>query len=84
MSKKIAITIALAASVLAGCTQPETAKRALEAQGFSDIQMKGYAFFGCGKDDLYSDKFTAKNAKGAPVSGVVCGGLLKGATVRFD
>jgi hypothetical protein len=52
--------------------------------GFTNVQTHGYAFWGCSKDDDFSTKFTATNTAGKQVSGVVCGGLLKGQTVRFD
>lgn len=75
----------IAALLAAGCTQPDHARRVLEAQGYTDIQMDGYDFLNCSKDDTYHDKFTAKGPTGQRVSGVVCAGLLfKGATVRLD
>ncbi|MBB3411251.1 hypothetical protein FHT87_005204 [Rhizobium sp. BK316] len=72
-------------SVLAGCGVDHTkAKRILEGQGLSDVVIGGYSWFGCGKEDTYRSSFTAKDAKGHDIRGVVCGGVLKGYTVRFD
>jgi len=82
MKKLIAIACL---SVLAGCGVDQTkAKRILESQGLSGVSIGGYAFWGCGQDDDFASTFTAKDAKGQAVSGVVCGGVFKGYTVRFD
>lgn len=79
------MTIVAIAMLAAGCTQPDTARRVLESQGYTDIKMGGYDWFNCSKDDMYHDKFTAKGPTGQRVSGVVCAGLLfKGSTVRLD
>ena len=72
-----------AVMLLSGCTAPQDARDALEAQGFTEVSAGGYAFFGCGNDDQFHTEFTAKNAAGKRVSGVVCSGWLKGATIRY-
>lgn len=77
------ILAALALSLIA-CTQPESAQKALEQSGYTDVKMEGYAVFGCGRDDNFHDKFIAKGPTGQVVSGVVCGGFLKGKTIRID
>ena len=41
------------------------------------IEVTGYSF-SCGKDDLSSTGFRAKNNKGKVITGTVCCGLLKG------
>jgi hypothetical protein len=81
--KKLTLTVATLL-VLAGCSDPDVARRALDNQGFDHIQTEGYRWFGCGKDDTYHTGFTATNGKGKTVTGVVCSGWFKGATVRFD
>lgn len=82
MKKLIAIACL---SLLAGCGVNEVkAKRILESQGLSDVIIGGYTILGCGKEDTYRSSFTAKDAHGQNISGVVCGGMLKGYTVRFD
>lgn len=80
------VTIAALALMLAACApmSDDTARRALISSGLTDIQLGGIAVFGCDEKDFFRKKFTATNASGQRVSGVVCGGFLKGATVRFD
>lgn len=68
---------------LIGCSQPDKTVSILEAQGFTNVKTQGFSIFGCGQDDNFSTKFTAEK-DGKTVSGVVCGGILKGSTVRFD
>ncbi len=79
--KKI-ILIAAMALGLSACTDPDGARRALESNGFTDIDTKGYSFFGCGKDDQFSTEFTAKTINKTQVNGVVCSGFFKGSTIR--
>jgi hypothetical protein len=82
MKKLIAIACL---SFLAGCGVNEVkAKRILESQGLSSVAVGGYSIWGCGNEDTFKSSFTAKDSKGQDVSGVVCGGWLKGYTVRFD
>lgn len=82
MRKIVAI---LMLGFLAACSDPKTAQRALDGMGFSDIEVLGWGpFAGCSDKDTFVTKFRAKNAKGHMVSGVVCNGWFKGATVRFD
>lgn len=81
--KKIATIACMLA--LAGCgVDPGKAKRILEGQGMTDVVIGGYAFWGCSDKDTFKSSFTAKDIKGQPVSGVICSGMLKGYTVRFD
>ncbi|MFA3055859.1 hypothetical protein [Acinetobacter pittii] len=70
--------------LLSGCSSSNDATKALKANGFTDIQTHGHAFWGCSEDDTFSTKFTAKNQHGQKVNGVVCSGWLKGSTIRFD
>lgn len=76
--------LAAIACSLAACDDPKTARHALEAMGFTHIETHGYAMFGCSKSDDFATKFVAVNPQGRTVTGVVCSGWLKGATVRFD
>ncbi len=74
-----------AALLLASCgVNPTTATRALEAQGLTNIQIEGYSWLGCGKEDTFASNFSATGVNGAAVTGQVCQGLFKGTTVRFD
>lgn len=81
--KKIAFAVA-ALAALAACTDTEGAKRAAENSGLTEVEAGGYSLFGCGQDDMFRTKFTAKNAVGKRVEGVVCSSWFKGSTVRFD
>lgn len=53
------------------------------AYGFTDINIIGYNPNVCHQDDVYATEFTAKNAKGNIVRGVVCGSFMGEKTVRF-
>lgn len=70
--------------LLGACTDPVAARRALDSAGFTDIQIGGYAIQMCGRDDTYATRFTARNIHGKVVTGAVCSGWAKGATVRFN
>lgn len=70
--------------LVAGCTDPRSAAKALDDLGFTDIQTTGYNFFSCGKDYTFHTGFTAKNPKGKIVTGTVCSGWLTGSAVKFD
>lgn len=80
------IALVLTITLLCSCApmRDETAIRALSATGYTKIELHGMAFFGCDKNDFFRKSFTAKSPNGQSVSGVVCGGFLKGATVRID
>ena len=76
--------ILIAAIGLINCTDSKGAKRTLEAQGYTYIEMTGYDFFSCGEGDWYHTGFLAKSISGMRVSGVVCSGLIaKGSTIRL-
>lgn len=76
--------IALAAILLAGCTDPDGARKALEDAGLTPIAVGGYSW-ACGRDDDYATRFKAQNAKGKFVAGTVCSGaFFKGKTIRYD
>ena len=82
--KKIVSAIALAI-LIAGCTDEDGARRAVEAMGFKNVKTTGYSMFSCGRDDGYATGFEAVSADGTRrVTGTVCSGWFKGATVRFD
>jgi len=73
-----------AALAIAGCTSESDAKRALEAEGYTDVRFTGYDWFACAKDDTFHTGFVAKNRDGRQVKGVVCSGLMfKNATIRY-
>lgn len=69
--------------ILTACTKPDTTRRVLTSQGYTEIQITGYKFFTCAEEDMFSTGFTAQK-NGFTVSGVVCAGLFKGQTIRLD
>ena len=70
--------------LLSACTSEKDANRALNAAGYTEIQVGGYDFWACGEDDFFHTKFTAKNPAGKNMKGTVCSGLFfKNATIRF-
>ena len=83
IKKTTILTLLIAIVFMSGCTSPQDADRALSAQGFSDITYTGYDFMACSEDDIYHTGFRAKNPQGRYVSGTVCSGIFKNATVRF-
>jgi hypothetical protein len=56
---------------------------ALEASGFQKIEVQGYRFFGCGREDVYHRGFKAE-MNGKSVTGTACSGYFKGTTIRID
>lgn len=68
---------------LASCTDEQNAKRVLVSDGYENVQITGYRWFGCSQDDSFHTGFVAtKNNR--VVEGVVCGGWLKSSTIRID
>lgn len=82
--KKAIIITAVALLALASCTNEDKAISILKKEGYTDIDITGYEPFMCSEEDLYSTGFTATNRAGEKVSGAVCGGGMKGYTIRFD
>lgn len=78
--KKVICALAL---LTLSCTDEEGSRKALVAQGFTDIQFTGYAAFDCSEDDNYATGFRAKNPNGIMVEGTVCCGIWKKCTIRF-
>lgn len=54
----------------------------LEEQGYSQVEIGGYAYLACG--EFYRNSFKAVNSNGKKVEGYVCEGLFKGKTIRFE
>lgn len=79
----LAIIVALSAFVLLGCTDEPGARRVLESMGFTDITITGWRWLSCGEEDGWRTGFRAR-LNGRQVSGVVCSGIFKGQTIRFD
>jgi hypothetical protein len=79
---KILAAMILTTAFVAGCSDPQSATRALESQGFKNIKITGYAWLGCSEDDAWRTGFEADALSGRRVAGVVCSGIFKGSTVR--
>jgi len=82
MKKLIMGIICLA--LLAGCTDATKARTILEAQGYTQVHITGYRPWACSEEDFFKTGFTALTPTAQRITGTVCSGLLKGATVRFD
>lgn len=80
--KKLLLILSVLA--LSACSSSTDATKALQGAGYTEIQTDGYSFFGCGQDDSFKTKFTAKGPTGVKVEGVVCSGWFKGSTIRTD
>lgn len=79
--------ILLLAFVFVHCypaSDQDRASAVLEAEGYTEIHMTGWDYWGCGEDDFYTDGFIATSVNGSRVDGVVCCGLFKSCTVRID
>lgn len=84
MLKRSLFLAAVATFVLSGCTSHKTALRALEAQGFTDVELCGSSYWCCaGRSAWFSDCFSAKGPTGVPVDGCICRGLFGGSTVKI-
>lgn len=81
---KIVFILALAL-LLSSCTDGKNAERVLTAQGFTDIEITGYRWFGCGDEDEFHTGFRAKSiVSKQSINGVYCSGWFKAGTIRFD
>lgn len=74
----------LLAVAISGCTDADSARRALENNGFTEIEITGWRWFGCDQKDAFHTGFRALNTNGRQIEGVVCSGWFKGSTVRYD
>jgi hypothetical protein len=82
---KILLSLSFLALLLISCADPnQVAFSALENEEYSNIQLTGFGWFSCSNDDVFRTRFTATNSKGRKVTGTVCSGILKGATIRYD
>jgi len=70
-------------SLAKGCTKPEETQKFLEAQGYTEITIKGYEWGMGGKADFWITGFTAMNANGKWVNGAVSQNLWGSKTLRF-
>lgn len=67
-----------------GCTDEPTARRLLEQQGYTNVEITGYRPWMKSDSDSLSTGFRATAPNGRTVTGAVTGGWMKGSTIRFD
>lgn len=81
------ITLVLSFGVMSSTgffQRPEQAKRVLEDQGYTKVEITGEkSWFPCSQGDMFITKFRANSVTGKEVKGVVCSGLFKGSTTRI-
>ncbi len=68
------------------CSTGPEGVRAVESQGFSQVELGAVSTWRCGRGDSFGNEFTAVNALGKHVTGFVCcgsSGCGKACTVRF-
>ena len=77
------ITYIIIYITICACTNEKETRRVLDLDGYTDINVTGYAWFMCGEHDFFHTAFAAKK-NGKEVTGAVCSGLFfKGSTIRF-
>lgn len=79
----LVLIVTIVGVTIVGCTNKNTAYKALLDAGYSNIVLTGYDAWACGEDDDFADGFSATGPSGRQVRGVVCSGLTKGATIRL-
>jgi hypothetical protein len=79
--KKLIISLAFIALTACGVSGDDFA-RIMRQEGISNFRNEGYAVFGCSDSDTFKTRFSGTK-NGQPIKGVVCGGWLKGYTVRY-
>lgn len=86
MKKFLLAFVCLFSLFLVGCyTDPDGARRVLQQNGYTNIEITGYRYGMGGEDDTYVTGFRARSPNGQTVTGAVTRGLyLKGSTIRFD
>lgn len=69
---------------LGACSDAPTAERVLRQAGYTRVTTRGHSWFGCSEKESFATAFTATSPSGEVVTGAVCSGWLKSATIRFD
>jgi hypothetical protein len=67
-----------------GCTDPDRSREILLDSGYTQVEILGHAWLGCGQGDNYATAFKAVTPRGHTVYGAVCCGITKSCTVRLD
>lgn len=77
-------TLTVSAALLVACSDEAGTHRVLSAAGYTEIQVDGFALWGCAEDNTFQTAFRAVGPTGKPVRGVVCADWLKGSTIRLE
>ena len=78
--KKIIVIVCF---MMLSCTRPDSAVELLTKEGYTDIEITGYSWFSCSKDDSFSTGFKARK-NGNIIEGAICEGLIfKNKTIRY-
>lgn len=81
--KYLFMLIIFTLTFLCACTSENEARRVLEMDGVTNIQMTGYRWFSCSEKDFYHTGFSGER-NGKQIHGVVCSGLIfKASTIRY-
>lgn len=75
------VLLGLAGVASFGYADPVGSTKLLEEEGYTEIQITGRQYFGCG-NNLYRTTFIAKNSRGIKVHGLVCNGLFEAAYIK--
>ena len=79
------VVLIMLVSLFIGCTNADQTKRILSDQGYTNIEITGYAWFSCGQDDWIRTSFIAVSPAKKYVKGAVCSGFIfKNSTIRFE
>lgn len=73
----------IACLLVVSCASPETAKRRLELDGFTNIAIGEYDYFSCGSGYLRGVKFSALNRDKRNVYGVVCTTIRDVSVIKY-
>lgn len=68
----------------AACVDDAGTRRVLTQQGYTNIHITGFRWFGRSRGDVYSTGFEATSPNGNFISGYVTSGWWKGYTIRFN
>jgi hypothetical protein len=72
------VALALAAALSACASSPASTQftSAAQSRGLSNVALGPVLYSGCGNEHEYARTFSAADANGGKVEGVICGGLL--------
>ncbi len=77
------LAVAFAVEDLHRMPRPSTSRRILTEFGYTEVRITGVHPLACSSGDTFRTGFEARSMAGIRVSGTVCQGWFKGATVRL-